>query len=862
MSTQNYKELLASTHPLFRVPATKVFWFDSVMNKESHQGIRQRFMAITSPGIFIFERRTFPKGYIINRIISYSDLILICADSDSMQFFKAKVTLNLQSSRHLEAVAIVLAIRNALFGDKPRAPKIIIDPSVCEQIEKYQFAFESGNLVADRFLSLCLNIDEKNLNPEEISDIYDCLKVSQNFVQISSEILNSPLISAVSLAIAYDNEIQTLHLKNINFSLLVSHFIPIVQYNFSIQKLYLSTVTFSGKIQSYVEVWNDKTAFSANQFIFNDCNLTSTDFVTFFKTFKKFPADMQSIMFNNCNISTLALETIFSTISSSLCFRTLTELSFSHMKTDAALQTCFLQFITSNFFMVQKNLQCLSLEDIGIDIHLILPFLLNNPSYISNLSLIGNNFLNPISIKDFHNVIDMDLSFMHFTSDSLLSILNCMASSENHPHRITLDSLVISDDDWEIFYHHIGSIVISKLVMISFCGNKMKAEWMHLFKTFLLNHPSLSELGISYSILYDDAEDSINDLIQVVESKTIKKLEIKGKGDTILKQKLIPLIKAILTRATIKLLDITGQEISNIGLELIAQSIKNNKDQANSISNPQNQTTQTANPENQSKPLGNTETQHNSTNNSDNQSNSYNKSENQANLINQENNTKTSSLMIEELRFDGNMPSSFDEFTKIIAQIEQSSMISSEWPECDARHVFSLTEPNMRPTISKQMEKIKKQFVRRFALEDEITIIPRNLEPNRQRLKKPSKTISQLSPLRNQSSAQQLPMKRSGSRSRKLSFSSSKPFLQSSKRILNKRMKEETNLSRPPQLDLNILSFKEEYVDNALAECLGSDLNEMARWTDEEKQSKEPFVIELQKLNKDTSIQAFLAKKL
>ena len=569
MSTQNYKELLASSHPLFRVSATKVFWFDSVMNKESHQGIRQRYLAITSAGIFLFERRTFPKCYAISRVISYSDLVLICADSDSMQFFKAKVTMNLQSNHHLEAVAIVLSIRNTLFGDKPRAPKVIIDPTVKEQIERYQFTFESENLIADRFLSLCLNIDEKNLNAEQISDIYDCLRVSPNFAQISSEVVNSPLISAVSLAIAYDNDIQSLHLKNINFSTFVNNFIPIVQYNCSIQKLYLSSVTFSGKIQSYVDVWNDKTAFATNQYIFNDCNLTSSDFVTFFKAFKKYPADMQSIVFIHCSMSTLALETIFSTISSSLCFRTLSELSFSNMKTDPSLQTCFLQFATSNFFMTQKNLQCLSLEDIGIDIDMILPFLLNYPTCFTSLSLIGNNFLKSISIVDFHKLADIDLSSMHFTSESLISILNCMAKSNNHPQRITLDSLVISDDDWAKFYSQISSIVIPKLVMISFCGNKMKSDWMHQFKSFLINHPLLSELGISNSILFEDAEESIKDLVQVVSTKAIKKLEIKGKNDTVLRYKLYPLLKALFEKATIKMLDITGQEISDQGLELI-----------------------------------------------------------------------------------------------------------------------------------------------------------------------------------------------------------------------------------------------------------------------------------------------------
>ncbi|OHT09426.1 hypothetical protein TRFO_21658 [Tritrichomonas foetus] len=742
---QNYKELLTSTHPIFRVPATRVFWFDQVTNNNcTNQAKQQRYLAITSPGIFLFERRTFPKGFTNAQYIPYSELAFICADSNSMQFFGSKITMNLSHPKYIEVVSIVIAIQKALFENHPKQPKIDIDPDLEEQIEKFKFNFDSDVLIADRFLSLSIGIESKLLVPDQINDIVENLKSSSQSIQISAEMITSHLIEPITLAIAYDNNVQSLHLKNMNFPSFVHHFNPIILHNSSIQRLYLSAVSFNGKLTHYLDVWNDKTSFSANQFIFNDCQLTTSDFVTFMKSFKFYPADIASLIFIHSNLNTLAMETIFSTISRSPCFRTLTELYFSEMRCNDAIQTCFIQFFSSDFLTEQKNLRILSLVNVGIELDQVLPYLLHNKSTFSSLSLAGNKFLNATDVTDFQNIEDLNLSGVSFTAASLLNLLNSLSKAENSPPHLTLDQLVLEEGEWDLFYQQFVDIVIPKLTMLSWCGNKLKSKEMRQFKKFILKQPVLTDIGLSHSLPQEDADDSIRILIEILHDKPIKKLEIRGSPNNNLSQKLLPLLNELLRKGSIKMLDITGQEIGDAGLELLMQLVKHG---------------------------------------------------------------------LEELRFDGSTPTDADFLLEVVTFISQSSLITSDWPESDCKQIISKVGVPSRQQFIRQLETIKKQFVQKFT-QNEIV----NYDKDAYSLHC------------------------------EISDAPIRPRMNS---ILAKRRKDESQMSMPPQLDLNILSFREEYIDSALLECFGIDTNNT---------NTDPLICALEKMNDETSIPTFLQK--
>ena len=754
---QNHKDLLASSHPIFRVSSVRVFWFDAV-TRYTNQSKSQRYLAIASPGIFLFEKKKFPKSFTNCLFIPYSELVLICADENTIQFFKAKVTMNLSNPKQLEAVAIVLAIRKILFNENLRMPKIVIDPVLRAQIEDFDFNFQSESLLADRFVSLCLTLDEKLINVEQINEIYDFLKNIKSAIHISPELITSPLISALTQAIAYDSNIQTLNLKNINFPSFANYFIPIVLYNSSIKLLQFHSVSFNGNMQPFVDVWKGKTFFAANQIVFYNCTLTNIDFVTFMKSFKSYPADMKSLVFIHTTFNTLAIETIFSTVARSQCFRTLKELRFTQMKSDEAIQTCFIQFFSSDFLIEQKNLKTLSLVDACLDLDQIIPYLFHNSSYFSGLYLAGNSFLQGAKIKSFQNVQNFNMPRNKFTSDSLLGLFKSLAAAEKSPSRVNLDRIIMNEDDWKIFYDNINkdNIILPKLAIFSWSANKMNEQQMKNFIEFLKQQPQLTDLGVSGSILYENAENQIPYLIDLLQNKPIKCLDIRAvymnnqtesgtktqytpgehTNPTVLGEKMLPLLKFLVEMPSIKMLDVSGQEIGDEGLNIIQMF---------------------------------------------------------------------STKEMDDIRFDGSFPSSPEIFSDTITKIIQSSTLSSEWPENDLKFVIGKVSPPNRPQYIRQLTKLREKFFNRFIQDECLSQNNSNQPLNRTR--------------------------HNGILSRRISHA------------------EPSNDLQIPLTVVNLLTYREEFIQNAFLECFGEDID---------ISKTDPVLQAFEQMNEESSITLFI----
>lgn len=420
----NIKEQLASVHPVFRLPSTRVFFYDNVMKKNTRNQLQARILVVASPGIFLLERKTFPKTLDVSRIIPFSELVLITAHNDeSFEFFRAKVTMRLQHPKNAEIVAIVLAIRDALFGDKPRYPKLVLDTEIEKKIESFNYIFETENLIAERFISLSLDIPKNELNYDQLSDYYERFRNSKSSFSITSEIIASKYSTPITRAIAYDNEIQTLQLNGLNLSGSLPYLGPIINNNSSIKSIICSSIAFSGTEQEYTKLWNQKSPCQINLFSFMNCQLVSPQFITFLKSFHQYPSNVNSFIFLDSKISKEAFETILNIISTAPCFSQLSELYFSKIREKEPLATVITAFLNSPFVIAHKQLTNLSFIDCGLDIPLILSNLTTSNQSINFLNLSGNILLTQISKPNYFQIEELDFSFCQFTSNSLISLL-------------------------------------------------------------------------------------------------------------------------------------------------------------------------------------------------------------------------------------------------------------------------------------------------------------------------------------------------------------------------------------------------------------------------------------------------------
>ena len=620
------------------------------MKKNRRGALQQRLLVIASVGIFMLERRMFPRGLSLSRMIHYGDLLLVRLDESMVEFFGPKVTIACVHEDYIHIAAIVRAVKTSLFSEQARPTKVVIEaPGVQQKLDADDYVFRSESVLADRFLSLSLSTATNLLVPDQLNYLYDLLKTCSGCFQFDAETAMSPLIGPVSLAIAYDEHLEGLRLWDLNFPSFMRFYMNMVQFNSSIHRVTFSSVSWNGPIKAYTDVWNKKTQFAADQMTFNDCQLSTPTFRGFLEAFEKYPADMTKLAFIRCSMSKESLEALFESLYVARCFRTLADLTLVEVKPADLLKMCIMQFLSSNFMLNQKYLNLINFSDCNLDLDLVLPFFFKFETCLQSLTLAGNTFTESkglAEINDFQNVAELTLSNCTFTGEVLLKFFQVLAAAQHAPANLVLDSLKIDESGWDTFYEGISEVQMKSLKLLSWCNNVMNEKHMQSFKTFLLKQPTLTDLGLSNSISFADADACLGCLVEIVTHLNIERLELRATSGQTFGVKLVPFIQKLFERKTIKMLDITGQGIGDIGLDII---------------------------------------------------------------------TQLAETCLEELRFDGNSPSSYEVLLDRVKRITVSQLACAEWPSNDAKEVTAKISLSGRQQIMRQIEAARKEFEAKMA---------------------------------------------------------------------------------------------------------------------------------------------------
>jgi len=570
----NSHDLLIPTHPLFKVSANRVFWYDQVQKLNTHGSLQTRYMAIATPGVFLFDKKTFPKSLVLSRVIPFSELILLRVDATSVQFFAPKVTMIIQHPKHVEIAAIVFSIKQALFEEKPRPPKFDIDQSIIGLFESSAFVFESKNLIGDRFLSLCLSIPSTSIVPDQVNDILEQCQQSDHSAHFNPEILSSPLIVPYATAVAYDKEINTIRLRKVSFVSFYQCFVTMLQHNSSIQKVDFQNVSFVGT--PIFSNCDKKILFAANEFRFEDCELSSPDFLNFLEFFSQYSNPVVILQFIRCGFSEITLNSVFQNVLTSQCFLSLADLSFSEVKLSNQFELNLMRLFGSSFMLEQKHLKLLTARSCGLHIDTLFQHVFTFDNCLKVLCLSGNTINNSsdlITLKDFQQVEELDLSDCYFIGSSLVTILQSIACAKNSPSRLVLDCLKVDEAGWFELYSGIGSLVIPHLNTISWKRNLMKANQVKAFGQFLANQVELIDIRLSHSISSIDSDQSVQYLTSALEKLPIERLVLCGSnvGSTVIN--IIPILGVLSKTRTIKSLDISGQTLRSEGFSILTDMI-------------------------------------------------------------------------------------------------------------------------------------------------------------------------------------------------------------------------------------------------------------------------------------------------
>ncbi|KAH0788334.1 hypothetical protein GPJ56_007808 [Histomonas meleagridis] len=475
----------------------------------------------------------------------------------------------------MKITSIINSAITALFGESINHTfRFECATDVKPEFAKQEYKYKTDSVLADRFTSFLLANRHlsKSTAVDQIAETIELLKATKDNFTFTGDITASSFIDAIGDSIANDNNISSLTFKGLNFSSFLPHFLPILQNNTNITKLTFISVTFIDSIDNLPKS-PSKPLFPVRELHFIGCELTTSSFLSFVRYLQTIGSELFSVSFVKSQFSENTIVNLFKFFQTSKSFDSLRSLHFEAVRSNH-FQKCL-----TNLFSTEskgkKELISLSLIDCGLDLSVVLPVIVASENILEKLCLSKNKFTNPLEqqINDFGEITTISFSECSFSVNSLKVLFNSLSSATNHPNYLLFDSIHL---DSESFYDELLDIHLQDLMNLSWKKNKMNSTSAKKFFNFLSNHPDLFQLDISNTFIMDDIDTSMKYFLEYIKKCKLNTLIIRGEQPTVYGEHLYPILEELTNGGfSLKVLDVTGQEIKEKGLDYLSQIVAN-----------------------------------------------------------------------------------------------------------------------------------------------------------------------------------------------------------------------------------------------------------------------------------------------
>ena len=290
------------------------------------------------------------------------------------------------------------------------------------------------------------------------------------------------------------------------------------------------------------------------------------------KFFQDPNSHIQHINFNKCSFLENIFRELLELIDGQTCFKSLTWLKLENIQVDN-IQEHILNFLESPAI---ENMKKLFLIKNNLESSLIIEKVMEKSNSIVKLNLSYNNFTRQLNfIRSFCTLEILILSSCKFTAESFVSLMKSLSLAQYSPQKIVMNSISIPEEDLDIVYNCLSSIILPNLCHFSWSKNLMKPTQTEKFCTFLTNNPNIVEIDISNSISNFKLSDSLKYLLKYIKQCSLEKFILRGSAPTMYETNLYPILEALSEIKTLKYLDISGQKIHDKGIQYLFDIIKN-----------------------------------------------------------------------------------------------------------------------------------------------------------------------------------------------------------------------------------------------------------------------------------------------
>lgn len=560
------KEQVVNSHPIFRAFPDSIKYYDKIKRCNEKGQFQDRFLLISTAGVFILRYRSFPRGYTIRNAIPCVELSSIELGKDVLMICSNSIKIQVAGPQNAKIARMIYIIYETLYSHPDRTINLQIHPDMQEEFDQVEYNYSPKSLPAERFLG-ALYCVKSSYDEELVKRIYNEFQIPRTKFEFNPKIVANPYLNAICTAVANDHIITDLILRDISMSFFHPYLALIMQADAFTQRIVFINVDFSGKLESIASLFQNHQ-FSSTEFYYSTCNFSSKECKYFFESFSKYKTEIKILSYKKCKFIPETLDALFQSMLFYSCFHKMEALYFSRILYRDTLLSYLSQIATCGWVMESHHLKTLSVTGSKLLLDQFLPILTEYDTGITNLDFSGSNFISPLQVcfpKTFNQLSIIVLNRCQFSDASIHSLFYCLSSYNDKPLKLEFGHIILNKSTWDQVYILIKDLKIPKINELVWDGNLLTPD----FFTFIGNMPSLVSISLNQCIETGDIDTYIPLFLHFFKTHQLRRLSLAGSDNFQFGPKIEPLLKVLLPQESIVSLNISDQAFGSTVMQHI-----------------------------------------------------------------------------------------------------------------------------------------------------------------------------------------------------------------------------------------------------------------------------------------------------
>ena len=561
-------------HPILNVFSCQILYCHeaTIVTAKSSE---KRLLVVATPGIFVIHQRSFPKTISVKEILPFSQVASIMVKRDMVSISGPNYTLCFQHVDQLNIATRIVNTRCALFHPELYPLNLHIANSLLDEFKNQNFDYTTDSLLADRFLSCCLTI-QQSLTTEKIQQSYTYLASIKEKLIINNELTSLPYLKGVISALSCEPSITEIIIVDDlgtpkNYKLLCI----MIESNPSLRKITFKNITIEGNKQFLTEFLEalKKAKGTIDEWVFDHCNFKHDEFRPFLECFREYKINIKSLIFTNCQFSESTFQYFTERFFFMNCFHSLESLWLSDINFSSQVSVFLSQLFASDWVLKDHKLKNLVIPKCCVELDDLFTQMQKFETGIMTADFSANIFFKDPPIEMATNLspqINFIFSQCGFVDNTFSSLMMALAAHKGQSMILDISYVHVSNDSWKHFSTIAGSLSFISLVKLVWDGNPINRS----FCDFISKQPRLKKLSISDCIKVEESSELLPELTSLFQKKQLDMLVIRAsKKEFSLGSALIQCVMPLLKSRLLAYLDITGQQVMDNGVITILDNM-------------------------------------------------------------------------------------------------------------------------------------------------------------------------------------------------------------------------------------------------------------------------------------------------